>query len=256
MGFSGSATGDQGLGDVMWRIVAAQMQAVRGLALRLGHPDPFGATEGERLASIRAQAVPPERCGPDMPIAPARGEVVAFAPMAMQPSGQEGYELQHAGWRGRDALRAADAFDRMEAQSRRAGARSSLFHAGQIAQGRAYAALVERHAARGVRCVSVETMLAGRTGGAGGSFADALLSESALIDRLRAAIGDGVALEVQRVRRQGRRSVTVRALVDAVCIEGLTITAVLARHGWPDRGETLAAARSALAAALDRMIVS
>lgn len=253
MGFSEATVETGGFGDVVWRIVAAQMQAVTGLALRLGHADPFGATEAERLSSIRARAMPPERCGPDMPAAPARGEVVAFSPMAMQPVGEDGYELQHAGWRGRDALRASDAFDRMEAQARRAGARVALFHPAQIAQGRTYAALIERHAARGVRCVSVETMLAGRSGGQGGGFVEVLLSESEVIDRLHAAIGGGVALAVQRVRREGRRSIPVRALVDAVCLEGLTIDAVLARHGWPQYGDATALARTSLAAALDRM---
>lgn len=53
---------------------------------------------------------------------------------------------------------------------------------------------------------------------------------------------------------QPRRNIAARALVDLVCLEDLDISAVLTRHGWAVKGETVKAATKALAEALERMI--
>lgn len=223
------------------RMIAAKLRAVRSMAFRMGLADPFAATEAERMAGLKAAAMPPASCGPEMPVAPARGEVVAYPPMAMLPTGQEGYALQHAGFRGRDALRARDALDGV------AGLSGTLAKAG-----RAYAALVERHASRGLRCTSVEARIGG--GGCGGNrdYTDVLLGEARLIERIQAAIGDGLALEVQR---QGgkRRAIPVRRLVDMVCVEGRPLDGVLKVHGWSLGSATREPLRLALVQALTRM---
>jgi hypothetical protein len=233
------------------RMVAWRNTALRSIARELGLPPPL-LSEADRMADLKAQAVAPESCGPDMPMAPARGKLVAVKPMAMQ-MGEEGPVPVHTGWRGRDAARALDVWDTMARQARRAGG-ADPFTAAQVAAGRAYGALVERHEARGLRGVSVETMMAGRGGPGVGGLSEAVLKEGRRLDALRRAIGDGLALEVQRVSRRARGVLTVRALVDGICVEGLAIGPQLRRAGWSDRKtDVLAAARDAVARALDRM---
>lgn len=222
------------------RIVAAKIRAVQAMAQALGQADPFGQDEAGRRAALVARAAPPASCGDDAPVAPARGEVRAWAPMQMKPVA-DGYELQHAGFRGRDAHRAADALDRIDGLT-----------AGQRQAGRSYAALVERHDARGLRCVSVETMMQGRTGGAGHDFADRLLHEGSVIASLRRRIGEAPVLAPRRGAGQ-RAAIGALRLVDMVCVEGRSLDDVLRRHGWSCKGDHRAALRVALAAALDRL---
>lgn len=233
------------------RMVARETEALRSIA-RAMELDPPVLSEADRLAALSARAVPPERCGPEIPVAPARGPMVAFAPMEMQ-MGEAGPALVHVGFRGRDAARAMDVWDEMARQARRAGG-DEPFTRAQVAVGRAYSTLVERHAARGLRGVSVETMMVGRGGKGGDGFADAVVTEGRRIEALQRAIGDGVALEVRRVSRRARGVVTVRALVDGLCLEGLTISTLLRRSGWSERDmPTVDRARAAVSAALDRM---
>lgn len=215
------------------------------------------------MAAIKSAAAIPDRCGPDIAPAPARGAFALYAPREMVPGSTE--RQRHAGFMGRDAIRAADAFDLMEAQARRAWAGRPEkdrppfvppFADNQVTIGRQYAALVERHSKGGVRCASLE---AGRTGtGNGGDFMDAFAHEGDRIRRLRERIGMGAALEVRRLRpsvrglRQ-RGIITDRALVDLVCLEGLTLSAVLLRFGWAKSGAHIERLRLALGKALDRM---
>jgi hypothetical protein len=227
------------------RMIAAKLRAVRSLAFRMGLADPFAATEAERLAVLRAAAMPPASCGPEMPLAPARGEVVADPQAEMLPTpGQDGYTLQHSGFRGRDAMRARDALDGV------AGLSGTLAKAG-----RAYAALVERHASRGLRCTSIEARLGGGGGSGERDYADVLLAEARAIERIQMAIGDGVALDLQR---QGgkRRAIPVRRLVDMVCVEGRSLDAVLKLHGWSLGVATREPLRLALVQALTRMAMA
>jgi hypothetical protein len=233
------------------RMVARKMDAWRSIARAMDLPPPL-LTEADRMAHLKARAVAPESCGPDMPVAPAKGKMLAVKPMAMQ-MGEDGPALVHTGWRGRDAARAMDVFDEMASQALRAGG-GEPFTRAQVAAGRAYGALVERHSARGLRGISVETMMAGRGGQGGGGYLEALLKERARLDALQAVIGAGVALEVRRVSRRARGVVTVRALVDGLCLEGLTLAALLRRSGWcATDAATVQAARDAVAGALDRM---
>jgi hypothetical protein len=233
------------------RMVAWRNTALRSIARELGLPPPL-LSEADRMADLKAQAVAPESCGPDMPMAPARGKLVAVEPMAMQMT-EEGPVPVHTGWRGRDAARAQDVWDEMATQALRAGG-DEPFSRAQVAAGRAYGALVERHEARGLRGVSVETMMAGRGGPGGGGLSEAVLAEGRRLALLRRQIGDDVALEVQRVSRRARGVVTVRALVDGLCLHGVALGRQLRLAGWSDRNaDVMTTARGAVAAALDRM---
>lgn len=232
------------------RMVARRAEAVRSVSRQIGLRL-VPADEGARLMAIKAAAVAPTRCGPEIMPAPARGPMVAFAPVEMRRT-DDGYEPQHVGFRGRDAARAADAFDVMTDQARRRGGEVPFTRA-QIDTGRYYAALDEAHSSHGLKGVSVETMMVGRGGGAGGGAMEAALHQRATLDRMRAAIGDGWALEVTRKSKRSRVPLTVRELVDLVCLHGLTISEVLRQRGWAVYAETVIWARSVLAAALSRM---
>lgn len=217
--------------------------------------------EQAEIAGIKAAAAIPARCGPEIAAAPARGGFVVFTPREMVPGSTQ--RQRHAGFAGRDTLRHADVFDRMEADARRrhkaAGGADAGFVApfghGQVAIARRYRDLVERHAGAGFRCASVE---AGHGGGAGGEFIDAFVAEGIEIERIRQRIGRGVAMQLRRVRlsARGRRSrglISDRALVDRVCLSDETPSAVLRAFGWEPKGPAREALRQALAAALDRM---
>jgi hypothetical protein len=233
------------------RLVARWTDALRSVAREMDLPPPL-LSEAERMAYLKARAVAPESCGPDMPVAPAKGPMLAVQPMAMQMS-DAGPVLVHTGFRGRNAARARDVWDEMADQARRAGG-AAPFSAAQVATGRAYAALVERHEACGLPARPVETMMAGRGGSGGGGYSEAVLKEGRRLDKLEAAIGAGVALEVQRRSRRARGVVTVRALVDGVCLHGRTVADQLRRAGWcATDAATVRQARDAVAAALDRM---
>ena len=146
----------------------------------------------------------------------------------------------------------------MRAQVRRRGGTFALTDE-QVGMARLYHTLVQDLEAGAVRCVSLE----GQTGGGGTreGFTDHRLDLSRRVDGLRARIGSGVALAVRRVRPSARgdgamkrASIPDRALVDLVCLSGLTISEVLARYGWSVKGDTVKTATKALASALDRML--
>lgn len=231
------------------RMVALRADAVRALARHLGMDDPTGG-EDDRLAEIKGRAVAPDACGPEIPMAPARGRMVEVRPVMMQMT-DAGWQPQHGGYRGRNAARASDVFDEMGLQARRAGG-AAPFTARQIAAGRAYAALVERHASVGIKGRSIETAGGSGTPGSGGIM-DLIIDEGRAIASMQAAIGDGWALAVHRQGRRRRVPLTVRELVDRVCLRGETLSGVLEACGWSVYGETVTWAREALAGALDRM---
>ncbi|MGG7567885.1 hypothetical protein ACQ5SO_17160 [Rhodovulum sp. DZ06] len=97
-------------------------------------------------------------------------------------------------------------------------------------------------------------------GGAKGGISDggAVMRCAAAEDlrRCRDAIGTGLALDPRgrRAHRdRARRPLPVRELVDAAALDGLSLSAILARAGW-SRGPSVATpARAALEAALERV---
>lgn len=243
-------TGQHGqIEAVALRIMAIRADAVRAYAKHLGLADPTMG-EVDRLAQIKGRAIAPEACGPEIPLAPARGRMVRVEPVAMRLMA-DGWVPQHGGFRGRDAARSADVFDEMDRQAARAGG-DRPFTARQVAAGRTYAALVERHACVGIKGRSIETASGSGRPGSGGIM-DLILDEGRAIAAMQGAIGDGWALAVVRASKRKRTPLSVRELVDRVCLRGQTISAVLEACGWSVYGETRVWARQALAEALDRM---
>lgn len=209
--------------------------------------------EAERIAMVKARGKVPEVCGDSIPEAPARGAFRVFDPVALYPDGST-YAVKSAGYRGRKAIRLADAFDKMEGQ-----ARKKIFESHQKAIGRDYAALFEKLDAAGVRCSSVEAMRDQFSGG--GEYMDALLRDRQRLVLLRDRVGFGVALAVRRVRPSSRGKVGLisdQLLIDMVCIQDLTLSEVLKKCGWVAegkraQGDHIKALRKALLSALDRM---
>lgn len=214
--------------------------------------------EHERLSVVRNAGRAPEACGDAMPIAPARGAGRAVHLLASYPKGDHETEVKPAGHLGRKTVFLLDAIDTMRAQSARKGKAFSLTES-QIGMARMYATMVADHLAGAVRCTSLEAAGGGH-GGTREGFTDHRLDLSRRIDQLRRRIGVGCALAIRRVRpsKRGdgpsRANIPDRALVDLVCLEGLTISEVLARYGWSIKGETVQAATRALGDALDRMV--
>lgn len=239
------------------RLALMKMQVVADIAKALRMPEPFRDDAG-RVALLKASAMPPERCGSDIIAAPARGPMVAFAPISVQPKGASGWEVQHAGYRGRDAARQADAFDVMEEQARRRQGKryQPLFAKGEIEAGRLYAALVERHDAAGMRGISIETMMAGRSGGSsGGGFMDAVLAEGRRIDAMRAAIGPALVFGEYSDGdgKMLKPALSVRELVDLVCCGDRTVAQVVKGSGRHADGDRMSKVRLSLREALNRM---
>lgn len=221
----------------------------------------MAAAERARVANLLARATPPDACGPEMPVAPARGPMLAFTPRKVVQTEAGNYRSVSDGYVGRRAARVADAFDTMtrkafEAHEKAGGDEADFvppFSVGQVEAGREYAALVERVASSGLGCVSLEA--AGRGGGGGEGVQAAVFRDIERLRFLRARIGNGLAKEVRRIRPDGakRRVIWARVLVDQVCVEGLSLEAVLKRHGWGINTRCRDALRTALCGALDRM---
>lgn len=214
--------------------------------------------ERARLDAVIARATPIEGCGPLIPIAPARGPQVVVTPRRMVPDAKDatGWKVEEMGWRGFNAVRAADIFDDL---ARRAAKRKTAppFTVGQVQVGRLYRDLVERRDAGGMRCASLE---AGRGCGpsAGGEFIDAFIEEGRVIELLRHRIGSGVAMAVRRVRPSARggagaRIIHDRVLVDDICLHGRSFRDVLDRHGWACDGRRVQELVGTLAGILSRM---
>ncbi|MBT9386970.1 hypothetical protein KM176_24230 [Pseudooceanicola sp. CBS1P-1] len=241
-------------------------------------------TSDRALAEILSRATPPEVCGPEIPVAPARGPMIAVRPQRMEAGPDGRFTRRAAGHEGHRAARTADAFDLMArqarcsharvvaqarrahrdaaAQARAAGQAAPVFEAppfvppfttGQVEIARAYAALSERCAASGVRCSSVEAV---RGQGAGGGDREAAIFRD--FEQLRLwhrRIGPGLAKEVRRIRPGGRKraAITARHLVDAVCLGGMSLEAVLESCNWAVNQPSREGLRKALCAALERM---
>lgn len=195
------------------------------------------SAEAERLRRMLDQATPPEGMRA-APVAPARGIM------------QRVNDAAGPYWRGADQLSVMC----RQARARHKGNAPFVapFTPGQVAMGRHYQALVERHDGAGVKCASLEARGGGGSGG-GGGFIEAVLRDRDEIRALHSRIGSGVALEVKRSTDAGRKPITVRRLVDAVCLEDQDLVSLMRSHGWAKDVRGLRVLREALAAALDRM---
>lgn len=234
----------------MSRFLDADLARRVGLSAEAWHE----AEPAARLDALRARGEVPEACGSDIPVSPARGAFRVFEPVALYPKGEDDWEAKPSGYRGRKAVRLADAFDVMGAAASRKG-RAAPFSPTQVAMGRFYRALFERYEAAGPRCASLETSGGGGGGGAG-SYIDAVLRDRDRIEALRSRIGHGSALVVRRIRpsaRGSRSTIFDRRAVDMVCLSDATCADVLRAHGWSVSGDTVGKIAQAVAAALDRM---
>lgn len=213
--------------------------------------------ERRRCAEMLERASPPEACGDAIPAAPARGPMATWTPREVKPTASGNWREVRAGYAGRRGARRADAFDRMTEDARRAQAKArsaflAPFSVGQVEAGRAYAALVERVEASGVKLSSVEGI--GGGDGGGGQREAAVLDDVRRLKRVRGRIGNGLAKEARRRGgARGPRSITVRMLVDMVCLHDRSLSEVLKRHGWAQKGQHREELRIALRAALDRL---
>ena len=219
------------------------------------------------FAQVKAMGAVPDICGPDIPVAPARGAYATFRPIRILPGSAgtavpDGYRA-HGEMRHRAAIRRADVFDVMEQDALRrhhkrgedAGPFVPPFTPGQVAMARLYRDLVERYDGAGVKCSSLEQSFGG---GDAASFMDAVADDGDALRRIRGRIGQGVALRVRRVRPSTRGDdragiIFDRVLVDHVCLGDMSLTDVLRTHGWAKSTKHLGIMRGALAAALDRM---
>lgn len=191
----------------------------------------------DRVQRRLAEARPPEAASPVIVAAPARGpsRVVPQFETVLTESGPRVRAVTAVGFH---PVACADAFDRMALRARGRGGEAPLFSVAQVQAGRGYAALTERVAAEGVRCASGEALAAARGGSGGGrDWIDGVIQRSARLAAMRAAIPVRVVLSPRGMlahadRMQGQRTVRVRDVVEAVCIEGLVLADVLRRFGW------------------------
>lgn len=208
------------------------------------------ALEARRIEGIKAQASPP----PAMqaaPAAPARGPQQLVPSFTVTPGGMRRVEGAH--WRGLSPLAAAVAQARLRHEAR--GGDSDFvapYGPGQIAMAEFYASLVEWREGSALRCSGFE---AGREGGGSGQFIDTFIQRGLDLAQLHHRIGNGIAMAPRRNMDRGntRRTISVRAVVDMVCIGGQDLTAVLRRFGWEGNGRNRAELRQAICGALDRM---
>jgi hypothetical protein len=234
----------------------ARAEAQAGYALTPGERAAVvQAAEARLVSAALAAATPPDVCGPEVPVAPARAfRVASFQRLVSAATGRHAPD----GHLGRSTVIAADVWDAMERAARERhlpGAAPFVppFAAHQVAVARIYRAVSERFAAGGVRCASVEARQgAGGPGGPGG-VSEALLDDGRWLAAVRLAVGDGVALRPGGRHGRGGRAIGVMALVDLVALRDLTPSAVLRRHDWQPKGSLRGILRDALAGALDRM---
>ncbi|EBA08937.1 hypothetical protein [Sagittula stellata] len=233
--------------------------------------------ERRSCAAVLERATPQEGASPEIPIAPARGACRTAVPTeaVMTPSGPRVYADRSSGLR----VHRLDAWDRMHSAARRSfparlgrweaerrakglpvegrGVRRPVFvppfTVGQVEMGRDYAALVERLAASGVRCCSLERT--GRGGpGTGLSVSEAVSRDMARLRVLERRVGAGVVKDCMRPSKGGMRStIRVADLVRSVCVEEMTLAEVARRHGWAKNGRIVEILKRELAGALERM---
>lgn len=221
---------------------------------RMERRDAVSMAEQARMDEVRSLGFVPDAVGPEIPVAPARGPVRMFESMASYPKGEDGFEMKAAGYMGRKTLQRADSFDLMAAKAAR-HKKAPPFSPAQVAMGRFYRDLVEKHSCAGVKCSSLESLSQGSSGG--GEFMDAVLRDRQRIDVLRRRIGSGSAMVVRRHRpsdRGSRASIFDRRLVDIICLEDGTISDVLKGHGWSIKADLVTSLQVALGQVLDRMM--
>lgn len=220
--------------------------------------------ELERVTQIRESAKVPDDCSPEIIAAPARGALSPFREGYWHDTDRGG-EWRNVPYRSGCPGRTRDIFDTMTDQATRRGG-DAPFTAAQVGAARDYRDLHEAVQSAGVKCSSTfddKVRGQGRV-----DFMDAYIRDSERLGLFVRAIGDGVAKDTKRkvpviegavkvgdvqLRQIGRRLITVRRLVDDVCIGERALSDVLVAHCWRSTGKNRMALRAALCAALGRM---
>ncbi|MEL6959820.1 MAG: hypothetical protein AAGL89_12800 [Pseudomonadota bacterium] len=240
--------------------------------VRKDHPWPSDAiakvrrTEERALAAQIANAAPPDECSVDVPISPARGPVTPYQDYHVVAVGAEDFEVTKIRYKSGAPARALDLFDKMMAQSsrRRDGPAFTMLHA---MAARKYRDLTEQVKSSGL---AASPVFSDKLGGSGKRDAmDAYMANTQRLAWMHASIGDAIAKDIKRkakaidnggrivgeveLRQIGKRLITVRMLVDLVCLQEKSLRAVLMAHGWRDSGKNLKTLRAALCAALERI---
>lgn len=215
------------------------------------------------LARILALATPDQGCGPEIPVAPGRGPIIAVEPVETRRDFQlfrDDPGREHGAWvwskSGHEGLKAVRALDALEAMNRRArqAGQPEPFSPPQVEAARHYRALAEKHSIGGIKCVSLEA----QGGGGGGGFVEAYMDAGNKLTAMRNVIGPGARLEVRRVRpskrgEPGARMIFDRDLFRLVCLLDMSLSAVLEAHGWAVSVKNLETLRDALRAILARL---
>jgi len=209
------------------------------------------AIEARRVGSMLSDATPPDAMR-IAPVAPARGAMRLLADFEALPGGTRRKAGAH--WQELSPLAAMVA----QAAMRHEGSGRDMpfvapFTPGQVQVAEDYRALVEAVAAGLCKGSSLE---GGRSGGGSSGLAiDSYMDQSRWLAELRRRIGTGAAMQPRRNmdRDNARRSIPVAAVVDMVLLQGLTLSDVLRRYGWAEKGLLRKDLRNVLCAALDRM---
>ncbi|MFB9223560.1 hypothetical protein [Paracoccus cavernae] len=247
--------------------VAAQMDLTASREIVRQHAKAQAArvnSERSRLDAVLDAAAIPAECGPDIIAAPARGgfrvdRQFTMVPNGVDENGLEKWAVAPTGYGHRSAIRAADIFDRMQAQALRAK-RPMQLTPGQVAIGRRYRSLVEMLNADGCKLSSLD----GSSGSAdGGNWMDRRLEISGELAALRRRIGGQDALMVRRVRpslravrdagEDPRCKFSNLDVVERVCVDDFSVGDVLRHYRWQYNSRNMKAVLEALRAALVRM---
>ncbi len=213
------------------------------------------AKERARVEAIKRASVPPAamRAAPD---APARGVMMLVPNYEILPGGtrrQDGARWLQPMVLDVENLRSVEAARKRDADVPRT--KAEVFTPGQIAMAARYRDLVEWIAAAGFKCSRLERGVGGR---ASNDYMETYGTRTSELVALRSAIGDGVILEVTRrnrgeLRDRARKPLTVRAAVDGMILDGLTLSRVITRHGWAAKWDVRRQVRDAIRGALNRM---
>lgn len=221
-------------------------------------------TEHWRVTQTKALAAVPVECSAEIITAPARGPIAPFREVYWHETAH-GNEWRHVPYRSGCPGRTRDIFDIMTDQATRRGG-VAPFDIGQVFAGREYRALHERVQSAGLKCSSA---FDDKVRGKGKvDFMDSYLADAQRLSWFHEAIGGAIAKDMKRVSPEkaqrviitddilaqaDKRIITVRTLVDDVCIKEKALSDVLGAHGWSVTGKNRKALRDALCAALGRM---
>jgi len=219
-------------------------------------PRQFGKSvlvaEALRVEAVKSAAMPPAEMR-QAPVAPARGT------MHLAPD----YEVTRGGMRQQVGAhwQTCNSLARMIAQAalrhRTSGSEApfeSPFTHVQVATAGRYQALIEWIEGSALKCASLEAGRGGMGGDDAKDYIDRFHDRRRELAGMRAAIDGHMALRLSKVDPDGRRSITLRKMVDMMVeSDDCTLTDVLRVHGWAKKSASLHILRDKLRMALDWM---